>query len=47
MYLGLFCHSVVAFNFLKNVSLCFYVLRTVCVVVVFAVTLLIYSAVDL
>jgi len=46
MYVGLFCHSAVAFNVLLFFS-CFYVLPTVCVVVFFSVTLLIYSAIQL
>ena len=46
MYVGLFCHSAVAFNVSMFFS-CFYVLRTGCVVVFFSVTLLIYSAVGL
>ena len=47
MYVGLFCHSAVAFNVFLMFFSCFYVLRTVCVVVFFSVTLLIYSAVGL
>jgi len=42
----MYCHSAVAFSVFMFFS-CFYVLRTVCVVVFFSVTLLIYSAVGL
>jgi len=45
MYVGLFGHSAVFFHVFNVFFMFFYVLLTVCVVVVFSDILLIYSAV--